>query len=186
MSCKATYIGCMHSVYCNLPPELLAEWLGSFMCYRGNMREERILKSVSTKSWPWRRKLPPLHLGLKPQTFQSWVRSSNHWAIHAPCAPECMQMLVTHHIYKSKTEHMHTLPYTEDIYIYTQTLRKQYTGCKWSYWLVKSITNEWRNCLHSCTQIYIYIYIYIHTHHYMLHSSQKLLWSKLYMHEITL
>ena len=33
---ETTYIGCMFSY--NLPPALLAEWLGSFTCYCGNMR----------------------------------------------------------------------------------------------------------------------------------------------------
>ena len=44
-SCHATprmYCACVFS--CNLPPTLLAEWLGSFTCYCGNMGVERIPK----------------------------------------------------------------------------------------------------------------------------------------------
>ena len=40
----------------NLPPALLAEWPGSFMCYCGNTGVERIPDWVSTESWPLRRK----------------------------------------------------------------------------------------------------------------------------------
>ena len=41
----------------NLPPALLAEWLGSFTCYCGNAEVEQVPKKrVSTESWPWRRK----------------------------------------------------------------------------------------------------------------------------------
>ena len=42
-SIKSTYVRCMH-VSCNLPPALLAEWLGFFTCYCGNMGVERIPK----------------------------------------------------------------------------------------------------------------------------------------------
>ena len=41
---------------CNLPPALLAEWPGSFMCYCSKTGVERILKWVSTENWSWRRK----------------------------------------------------------------------------------------------------------------------------------
>ena len=37
-SCKATYVRCT-CVSCNLPPALLAEWPGSFMCCCGNTGE---------------------------------------------------------------------------------------------------------------------------------------------------
>ena len=42
---------------CNLPPALLVEWPGSFMCYCGNTggRTDTGI-GVSTESWPWRRK----------------------------------------------------------------------------------------------------------------------------------
>ena len=48
-SWKATYVRCMRvlavtCLRCNLPPALLAEWLGSFTCYCGNMGVEQILK----------------------------------------------------------------------------------------------------------------------------------------------
>ena len=64
---------------CNLPPALLAEWLGSFPCYCGNTGVEWILKQVSTESWRWR----------GPATFcrdQTWDPSITslspyHWAI---------------------------------------------------------------------------------------------------------
>ena len=49
---------CMFS--CNLPPALLAEWPGSFMCYcSGTDTEIR----VSTESWPWRRQFPTTPVG---------------------------------------------------------------------------------------------------------------------------
>ena len=62
---------------CNLPPTLLAEWLGDFTCYCGNMVGEDT-KGVSTRSWPWRRKLSghsyTLYFFLiKPATFWSLV-----------------------------------------------------------------------------------------------------------------
>ena len=41
---------------CNLPPALLAEWPGSFMCYCVNMGGTDTEIRVSTESWPWRRK----------------------------------------------------------------------------------------------------------------------------------
>ena len=50
-----TYGVCVFS--CNLPPALLAERPGSFMGYCGNTGVEGIPKiTVSTESWPWRRK----------------------------------------------------------------------------------------------------------------------------------
>ena len=48
-SCKATYIGCMCVFSCNLPPALLAEQLGSSICYCGNMGVEWILKEESAQ-----------------------------------------------------------------------------------------------------------------------------------------
>ena len=55
-SCKAT---CVFS--CNLPPALLAEWPGSFMCYCGNTEVERISEMrISTESRSWRRKFSRL------------------------------------------------------------------------------------------------------------------------------
>ena len=43
-------------VSCNLPPALLAEWLGSFTCYCGNTGGTDAKIRVSTESWPWRSK----------------------------------------------------------------------------------------------------------------------------------
>ena len=41
---------------CIRPPTLLAEWPGSFTCCCSNRRVERMPKSVSAESWPWRTK----------------------------------------------------------------------------------------------------------------------------------
>ena len=40
----------------NLPPELLAEWLGSFTCHCRNTEWNGHQIRVSTQSWHWRRK----------------------------------------------------------------------------------------------------------------------------------
>ena len=70
---------------CNLPPALLAEWLGFFTCYRGNTGWNGYRnKSQHRKSTLEKRILPPFQQGFKPATFQSRVRRSNHWAIPAP------------------------------------------------------------------------------------------------------
>ena len=42
--------------WCNLPPALLAEWLGCFKCHCGNTEWNRHWVRVSTKSHLWRRK----------------------------------------------------------------------------------------------------------------------------------
>ena len=58
-SCKATYASC------NLPPALLAEWPGSFMCYHGNTGVEQI-----PNYRPWRRKFSHRSSrDLNPQLF---------------------------------------------------------------------------------------------------------------------
>ena len=45
----------------DLSPALLAEWPGSFTCYCGNKGSGTDTEvRVSTESWPWRIKLPPL------------------------------------------------------------------------------------------------------------------------------
>ena len=62
---------------CNLPPALLAEWPGSFMCHCGNMGVERTpSKSQLTKL--------TLEKRFKLATFQSGVRCSYQQAIPAP------------------------------------------------------------------------------------------------------
>ena len=70
---------------CNLPPALLAEWPGSFTCYRGNTGGWNGYrnKSQHRKSTLEKKILPPLQQGFEPATFQSRVRCSNHWAIPA-------------------------------------------------------------------------------------------------------
>ena len=57
---------------CNLPPALLAEWPGSFTCYRGNTgwNGDRS-KSQHRKLTLAKKILPPLLQGLEPGTFQS-------------------------------------------------------------------------------------------------------------------
>ena len=69
---------------CNLPPALLAEWLGSFPATvitqgwntYGNKSQHRKL-TLEKKI------LLLLLQGLEPATFHSWVWCSNHWAIPA-------------------------------------------------------------------------------------------------------
>ena len=76
ISCKATYVRCVFSW--NLPPALLAEWLGSFTCYCGTTGLERIPKLL---------KVTDLHVlscfqcptifisrtKVKEDTFTKWV-----------------------------------------------------------------------------------------------------------------
>ena len=71
---------------CNLPPALLTEWSGSFTCYCGNTRVERIPKILLESA----QKVDPgeeiSHHSCgnsNPGTFRSRVRRSNHWAIPA-------------------------------------------------------------------------------------------------------
>ena len=69
---------------CNLPPALLAEWLGSFKCHCGNMGVEQTLnKSQHTKLTLEKKIFLPLLPGFKPTTFQSQVWCSNQQAILA-------------------------------------------------------------------------------------------------------
>ena len=72
-------------VRCNLPPTLLAEWLGSFMCHCGNTGVERTPnKSWHTKLTLEKKILPPLLLGFELATFQSQIQRSNQQAIPTP------------------------------------------------------------------------------------------------------
>ena len=70
---------------CNLPPALLAEWLGSFTCYCSNMGVDGYQnKSQHRKLTLEKKILPPLQQGFEPATFWSRVRRSNHSTIPAP------------------------------------------------------------------------------------------------------
>jgi len=70
---------------CNLPPALLAEWPGSFTCYCGNTKVERIPKYKSAqKVTPGEKNTPSLLQGFKSATFQTRVLRYNHWVIPAP------------------------------------------------------------------------------------------------------
>ena len=69
---------------CNLPPALLAEWPGSFMCYCGNRGGTNTKMSQHRKSTLEKKILSQLQQGFKPTTFQSRVQHSNHWAIPTP------------------------------------------------------------------------------------------------------
>ena len=74
---KATNIGCMHVGY-NWPPSLLSEWLGSFMCHRGNTGWSRYQNKSQRRKLTLERKiLLPLLPWLKPLTFQSQVSRCN-------------------------------------------------------------------------------------------------------------
>ena len=68
---------------CNLPPAILAEWPGSFLCYCCTMGEEWILKYKHWKLTMENKILPPLLPELKPKTFQSRVWCLNHWVAPA-------------------------------------------------------------------------------------------------------
>ena len=68
----------------NLPPALLAEWPGSFMCYCGNRGGTNTKMSQHRKSTLEKKILSQLQQGFKPTTFQSRVQHSNHWAIPTP------------------------------------------------------------------------------------------------------
>ena len=56
---------------CNLPPALLADWSECFTCYCSNMGGGTDTEvTVSTESWPWRRKLSRWYCqDLNPQPF---------------------------------------------------------------------------------------------------------------------
>ena len=85
-----TWGACVFS--CNLPPALLAEWLGSFTRYCGNTgwngyRNKSQLRQLTLdnkKKKKKRKKKTPFLPGLEPATSQSLVRRSNHWAIPDP------------------------------------------------------------------------------------------------------
>ena len=63
---------------CNLPPALLAEWLGSFMCRCSNTGVEQIPnKSQHTKLMTEKKILPPLLPRFKLTTFWSQVQCSH-------------------------------------------------------------------------------------------------------------
>ena len=182
MSCKATCIGCMHNVYCNLPPELLANWLGSFTCYRSNMREERILKSVSTESWPWRRKLS-CHSSWdsNPKPFNHESRALTTELSTLPVHQSACKCLL-HTTFTNPKQNTCTHSHTQKMYIYIYIYRLYANNTQGASeatdWSSLSQVNEETACTHA--------HKYIYTHHYTLRSSRKLLWLKLYMHEITL
>ena len=74
---------------CNLPPALLAEWLGSFVCHCSNTEAEWTLnKSLHTKLTLERKILLPLLLGFELTTFWSQVWCSTKklscltWSLH--------------------------------------------------------------------------------------------------------
>ena len=78
---------------CNPPPALLAEWLGSLCAtavtwgwngYRNKSQHRQLTLEKKI--------LLPLMQGFKPMTFQSWIQSSNHWAIPAP--QEILRILI--------------------------------------------------------------------------------------------
>ena len=55
---------------CNLPPALLAEWLGSFMCHCGNTRVEQTTnKSQHMKLTLEKKIFLPLLLGFELATY---------------------------------------------------------------------------------------------------------------------
>ena len=70
---------------CNLPPALLAEWLGSFVCHCGDTGVERTPNKGKHTTLTLEKKiLPPLPLGFEMATFGSRVQHSNQQAILAP------------------------------------------------------------------------------------------------------
>ena len=70
---------------CNLPPALLAEWLGSFTSHCGNTGMERTLnKSQYTKLTLEKKILLPHLPGFELTTFRSWVQCSYQQAVLDP------------------------------------------------------------------------------------------------------
>ena len=76
-SCQLTLTSmghsCMYVLRRNLPPALLAKWLGSFTCHCGNKGWNRHGIRVSTQSWLWRRKFshgPCWDLNSKPSNHK--------------------------------------------------------------------------------------------------------------------
>ena len=68
---------CVCVFMCNLPPALLAEWPGSFICRSGNTGVERTPnKSQHTKLTLEKKILPSLLPGFELATFRSRVRCS--------------------------------------------------------------------------------------------------------------
>ena len=80
----------IHKVYtcvftCNLPPALLAEWLGSFTCDFGNTGWNGYRnKESALKVDPEKKILLSLLQGFEPTTLRSRIRRSNHCAILTP------------------------------------------------------------------------------------------------------
>ena len=86
---------------CNLPPALLAEWLGSFTCHCSITGVEWTLhKSQHAKLTLKKKILPPLLLGFEPTTFRSRVQRSSQQATQLPHA--CS------HVYTHTHTHTHT------------------------------------------------------------------------------
>ena len=86
------YGACVLSSACNLPPALLAEWLGSFTCYCSNTGAERI----QNKSW--HRKFTPEKKN--PTTY--WIRNKSQRSKLTPekkitplLTPACIQSTIT-------------------------------------------------------------------------------------------
>ena len=72
---------------CNLPPALLAEWLGSFTCHCSiTVVEWTLHKSQHAKLTLKKKILPPLLLGFEPTTFRSRVQRSSQQATQLPHA----------------------------------------------------------------------------------------------------
>ena len=63
-SCKATYVKCCMFSH-NLPPALLAEWLGSFTCYCGNTGWNGDRNESAQKVDPWEEISPTAHAGIR-------------------------------------------------------------------------------------------------------------------------
>ena len=82
------WVKCVRMFRCNLPPALLAEWPGSFMCHCHNTGVERTLsKSQHTKLTLEKKILPPLLLGFELATFQSQVWHSTNKLSQLPSSP---------------------------------------------------------------------------------------------------
>ena len=76
---------------CNLPPALLAEWLGSFTCHCSNTREEQTPNKSQHRKLTLEKKISqPILSGLKLANFWSWVRHSTNCAVPILTARVCL------------------------------------------------------------------------------------------------
>ena len=120
------------AVTCHL--RFLAEWLGSFTCYCGNMGVERILnKSQHRKLTLEKKILPPFQQGLEPATYIHAIHTGHAACTLSPSVtylidacthtPPAPQHIHTHsHMHTHTHRSMHTWSYKLEILFKARTL----------------------------------------------------------------